>query len=87
MFNVVLILCLILSRYNSLKTNMIYWLLFQFSMFGFESKSSAAELIKELLICLNDFDVDTEVSNIQHIVDTEKRTNKIIENNSKNTIV
>ena len=56
-------------------------------MFGFESKSSAAELIKELLICLNDFDVDTEVSNIQHIVDTEKRTNKTIENNSKNTIV
>ena len=63
---------------------LIYWLLFQFSMFGFESKSSAAELIKELLICLNDFDVDTEVSNI---VDKEKRTNKIIENNSKNTVV
>ena len=53
-------------------------------MIGFESKSSAAELIKELLICLNDFDVDTEVSDI---VDKEKRTNKIIENNSKNTIV
>ena len=57
---------------------------FIFSMFGFDSKSSATELIKELLICLNEFDVDSEISSIQMPVGSKYR---ILENTSKNTIV
>ena len=30
-------------------------------MLGFDSKSSATDLLRELLICLNEFDVDANI--------------------------